>query len=478
VFPQKQHTTASNDQDRWQRIKKRLRFELGEDVFTSWFGRMEFEAVDKGVVRLSVPTRFLSKWIQSYYADRVLAQWQVEDPAISRLEVSVRSAAIRPTSGSKLVERAPHEPHEMTAQSDPLRANVPFVSMNDVFSGSRLDPRLTFETFIVSRSNTLAHAAAKQIATSGRGDQVMFNPLYIHAAVGLGKTHLLQAITCAGNCGDRKVLYLTAERFMSGFVSALRSQTTLAFKEALRANDLLVIDDLRFPQGRSMQHEFCHTINALIDAGRQVVIAGDRPPADLENLDDRVRSRLAGGLVAEIGSLSEELRLEILKSRIAAARLHHPRFEVPTPVLVFIAKSVTHNGRDLEGAANRLLAHDISGQPVTLETAEREMRDLIRPVEPKRARIEDVQRVVARQYNVSRADLLCSRRTANVVRPRQVAMYLAKILTLRSLPEIGRHFGGRDHTTVLHAVRKIEARRSNDPVLAEEIEVLKRQLQD
>ena len=302
----------------------------------------------------------------------------------------------------------------------------------------------------------LAHAAAKQIATSTRGDQLTFNPLYIHAAVGRGKTHLLQAITWAGNNGDRKVLYLTAEQFMSGFVSALKNQTALAFREALRANDVLVIDDLQFLQGRSTQHEFCRTtINTLIDAGRQVVIASDRRPADLENLEDRLRSRLAGGLVVEIGSLGEELRLEILKNRIAAARLQHPNFEVPTPVLVFIAKSVTHNGRDLEGAVNRLLAHDRSGQPVTLETAERVMRDLIRPAEPKRVRIEDIQRVVARQYNVSRSDLLCSRRTANIVRPRQVAMYLAKILTLRSLPEIGRRFGGRDHTTVLYAVRKI-----------------------
>ena len=477
MFPQKQHTTISTDQVRWQRINERLRSELGEDIFTSWFGRIEFESVDKEVVRLSVPTLFLRKWIQSHYTGRILAQWRVEDPTISRLELSVRSAAIRLVLRPKPAE--PSALREVTAQSSELRASGPFGSMNDTLGGSPLDPRLTFETFIIGRSNALAHAAAKQIATSERGDQLTFNPLYIYAAVGFGKTHLLQAITWAGNNGDRKVLYLTAERFMIGFVSALKTQTTLPFKEALRANDVLVIDDLQFLQGRSIQHEFCHTINALIDAGRQVVIASDRPPADLESLDDRVRSRLAGGLVVEIGSLGEELRLEILKNRIAAARLHHPRFEVPTPVLVFIAKSVTHNGRDLEGAVNRLLAHDkLNGQPVTLEMAEREMRDLIRPAEPKRVRIEDIQRVVARQYNISRADLLSSRRTANVVRPRHVAMYLAKILTLRSLPEIGRRFGGRDHTTVLHAVRKIDAVIGNDSALAEEIEVLKRQLQD
>jgi chromosomal replication initiator protein len=300
----------------------------------------------------------------------------------------------------------------------------------------------------------------------------MFNPLYIHAGVGLGKTHLLQAITWAGNSGgDRKILYLTAEKFMYGFVSALKNQNAIAYKEALRGIDVLVIDDLQFLTGKNMQAEFCHTLNALIDAGRQVVIAADRPPSDLETLDDRVRSRLAGGLVVEMGPLGEELRFEILKNRVLAARAHHPGFEVPDPVVSYIAKSVTHNGRDLEGALNRLLAlSKLTGQPMTMEVAEREVRDLIRPQEPKRV-------VVARQYNVSRSDLLSSRRTANVVRPRQVAMYLAKTLTLRSLPEIGRRFGGRDHTTVLHAVRKIENLLGNDTALADEIDALKRQLQ-
>jgi chromosomal replication initiator protein len=470
------------DQKCWQRVKDRLRFELGDDVFTSWFTRMELEDVDKGAVRLSVPTRFLRNWIQSHYSEKVLTNWQAEEPAITRLELTVRSAAIRPLPPkpkSPELAIAPREARDIHVNGVEARAMVPLMSMHEALGGSPLDPRLTFETFIVGRSNTLAHAAARQVATSRRGDQLMFNPLYIHAGVGLGKTHLLQAIAWAGSGNDRKMLYLTAERFMYGFVSALRTQTTLAFKEAVRAIDVLIIDDLQFLQGKSTQAEFCHTLNALIDAGRQVVIASDRPPSDLESLDDRVRSRLAGGLVVEIGSLGEELRLEILKSRIAAACAHHPGFDVPTPVLVFIAKSVTNNGRDLEGAVNRLLAHNkLTGQPVTMEMAEREMRDLIRPAEPKRVRIEDIQRVVARQYNVSRADLLSSRRTANVVRPRQVAMYLAKVLTLRSLPEIGRRFGGRDHTTVLHAVRKIETLAGNDNVFAEEIESLKRQLQD
>ncbi len=474
---------TSIDQESWSRVKGRLRAEVGDDVYSSWFARMDLEGMADATVRLSVPTRFLKSWIQSHYSERVLAAWRAEQATVDRIELSVRSGVLRPLP----VKPAAAQPalpqrdgRDVRFNGDARLGNSPLSSAHEALGGSPLDPRLTFETFVLGRSNTLAHAAAKQVAAARRSDPVMFNPLYIHAGVGLGKTHLLQSITWAGNAaGERKVLYLTAEKFMYGFVSALRSQTALAFKEALRGIDVLVIDDLQFLQGKSTQAEFCHTLNALIDAGRQVVIASDRPPSDLESLDDRVRSRLAGGLVVEMSSLGEELRLEILKFRMAAARQYHPGFDVPLPVLAYIAKTVTHNGRDLEGALNRLLAHSkLTGQPVTMELAEREIRDLIRPQEPKRVKIEDIQRVVARQYNVSRADLLSSRRTANVVRPRQVAMYLAKTLTLRSLPEIGRRFGGRDHTTVLHAVRKIENLVGNDTSLAEEIDLLKRQLQD
>ena len=479
---------TNSEQERWTRVKGRLKAEVGDDIFSSWFARMDLEAVEKDTAHLSVPTRFLKSWIQSHYSDRVLRCWQAEERNVQRIELTVRTAVIKPAAQPKARADEQTEPvreqrvEKTSAPETKLTtaAAIPVSAAHEASGGSPLDPRLTFDTFMVGRSNTLTHAAAKQVAAARRGDMVMFNPLYIHAGVGLGKTHLLQAITWAGNAnGDRKVLYLTAERFMYGFVSALKSQTAIAYKEALRGIDVLVIDDLQFLTGKNMQAEFCHTLNALIDAGRQVVIAADRPPADLEALDDRVRSRLAGGLVVEMGPLGEELRFEILKNRINTASLHHQGFDVPETVVSFIAKSITHNGRDLEGALNRLLAlSKLTGQPVTMEVAEREVKDLIRPQEPKRVKIEDIQRIVARQYNVSRSDLLSSRRTANVVRPRQVAMYLAKTLTLRSLPEIGRRFGGRDHTTVLHAVRKIEHLVGSDTSLADEVESLKRQLQD
>jgi chromosomal replication initiator protein len=475
--------TNNSEKERWSRVKARLRVEVGDDVYSSWFARMDLDAIEDEVVRLSVPTRFLKSWIQAHYIEKVLACWKGEDPTLRRIELAVRTAVIRTNTRPKPERNGDAERATPAAseRSETRVASPPAPAASDALGGSPLDPRLTFDAFLVGRSNTLAHAAAKQVASARCGEPVMFNPLYIHSGVGLGKTHLLQAIAWAGsqNNGGRRVLYLTVEKFMYGFVAALKTQTAIAFKEALRGIDVLVIDDLQFLQGKSTQAEFCHTLNALIDAGRQVVIAADRPPSDLETLDERVRSRLAGGLVVEMGSHEEELRLEILKSRVAAARAHHVGFDVPGPVLAYIAKTVTHNGRDLDGALNRLLAHNkLTGQVVTVEMAERAVRDLVRPQDPKRVKIEDIQRVVARQYNVSRADLLSSRRTANVVRPRQIAMYLAKALTLRSLPEIGRRFGGRDHTTVLHAVRKIETLASNDSALAEEIELLKRLLQE
>jgi chromosomal replication initiator protein len=464
----------------WSRVKGRLRAEVGEAIYSSWFARMELESIESDTARISVPTRFLKSWILSHYSERLLTCWQNERPAVRRIDLSVRSAARNlPPCAVMQPPPPPAEKHAVVNGRGDNKAHVLAPPVSDANGGSPLDPRLTFETFVVGRSNTLAHAACKQVAIARRADPVMFNPLVIHAGVGLGKTHLLQAVAVKINsAGERTALYLTAERFMYGFAAALKSQTALAFKDALRGIDVLVIDDLQFLQGKNSQSEFSHTLNCLLDAGRQVVVAADRPPTELENLDERVRSRLAGGLAVEIGLLGEELRLEILSARVSAARAHHPGFDVPAGVLTHIARTVTQNGRDLEGALNRLLAHSkLTSQPITLELAERELRDLVRPVELKRMRIEEIQRVVARHYNVSRGDLLSSRRTANVVRPRQIAMYLAKVLTLRSLPEIGRRFGGRDHTTVLHAVRKIESLIGTDNAVAAEIEVLKSQLQ-
>jgi chromosomal replication initiator protein len=470
----------------WERAQQRLRAELGEDIYLSWFARIELDEVEAdGLARLSVPTRFLKSWIQSHYADRILRAFLAETDQVQRIELAIRTAGMRTPITARPAAAAGQAVQNAAdtdgAPSAPLFGSVSASAdlHGGSLAGSPVDRRLGFDSFLVGRANALAHAAAKEVAQARPGEAIRYNPLYVHAAVGLGKTHLLHAIAGAAEAGGRRVLYLTAERFMFGFVSALRAQTALAFKETLRAIDMLVIDDVQFLQGKTVSAEFGHTLNALIDGSRQIVIAADRPPAELESLDDRLRSRLAGGLSVEMGSLDEELRLQILKLRVAAAREQVPGFDVPPSVLTYVARSITANGRDLDGAVNRLLAHNtLTGAAVTLEMAEEALRDLVRNREPRRVKIEDIQRIVARHYNVSRADILSARRTATVVRPRQIAMYLAKVLTLRSLPEIGRRFGGRDHTTVLHAVRKIDGLINTDNALADDVDLLKRMLSE
>ena len=463
----------------WERVRQRLREEIGEEKFTSWFARMDLDALTADMVRLSVPTRFLKSWIQENYLPRIADIWAQESGTHRKVDLAVRSAVTRPvalkaTTREVLTERTERPAEPRPAPVRPAEPREPATG-GDVASGSPLDPRLTFESFVVGRSNSLAFAAARQVAEAPSGAAPVFNPLYLHAAVGLGKTHLLQAVARAGAAHGRRTTYLTAERFMYGFVAALKTHSAIAFKDTLRTIDTLVIDDLQFLKGNNLQQEFCHTLNALLDGGRQVVVAADCLPGELEHLDERVRSRLAGGLVVELAALEEELRLQILKARYQTLADQHQGFAVPAPVLEFLARSVGQSGRDLDGALNKLLAfNQLTGEPVTLDMAENAVKDLIRPSDPKRVRVDDILRVVAKHYNVSRADLLSQRRTATVVKPRQIAMYLAKTLTLRSLPEIGRRFGGRDHTTVLHAVRKIDGLVATDRVLAEETELLKR----
>jgi chromosomal replication initiator protein len=472
----------------WRRCSERLRAELGDDIFNSWFGRIEIESIAGGQARLSVPTRFLKSWIDTHYLGPITAALAAEFGALARILVVVRSS-VRPDSqpaaaaictlpASRPMALAPSA-EGRTSPGARRGAAPPARVAADALVGSPLDRRLTFSTFQVGRSNQLAFTAAKRLAESLSGQASSFCPLFIHSAVGLGKTHLLQAVAHTAAAQGRSAIYLTAEKFMYGFVAALQSQTSIAFKERLRAIDLLIFDDAQFLQGKTIQAEFGHALNALVDAGREVIVAADRPPNDLEALDERVRSRLGVGLCVEIGALDEPLRVKILEARIAAARLVQPAFELSPAVLTFVARSIRSNGRDLEGAVNRLLAHaTLTGAPLTVEAAEVAIRDLIRAHEPKRVKIEDIQKLVATHYSVSRADILSSRRTAVVVKPRQVAMFLAKTLTMRSLPEIGRRFGGRDHTTVLHAVRKIEALSQTDGALRDEIDLLKRMLQD
>ena len=336
---------------------------------------------------------------------------------------------------------------------------------------SPLDPRFKFDTFVVGKSNALAHAAARRVVESMT---VPFNPLFIYGGVGLGKTHLMHAIAHAmeEHWPDKVVMYLSAGKFMYQFVKALRSNDTMNFKEQFRSVDVLMVDDIQFITGKeSTQEEFFHTFNALVDQNKQIIISADKAPSDLTGIDERLRSRLAWGLVADIQPTSYELRLGILQSKRAQLQAN-----VPDSVLEFLALKVTSNIRELEGALNRIVAHsDVAKQEITLESTQEVLQDLLRSHD-RRITIDEIQRKVAEHFNLRLTDMHSARRARNVARPRQIAMYLAKQLTARSLPEIGRKFGGRDHTTVMHAVRKVEELMTDDTQIAQDVDVIRRAL--
>ncbi|GAB4239929.1 MAG: chromosomal replication initiator protein DnaA [Methyloligellaceae bacterium] len=470
-------------EENWGRIQKRLRVELGEDVFTSWFGRVELDALNGKTLHLSVPTRFLKNWLQSHYQERLMECSRGEFPDVERIEFRVRrphDALELPKRDSAAARGAQPEPARPEAASAPPGAGQPDLR-GDSLDGSPLDPRFTFDSFVVGSTNDFVYAIAREVAESAGQSRLPYNPFYIHGTVGLGKTHLLNAIAwhVLGKACGAKVLYLTAETFMTRFVNALRQRDAVAFKENLRGIDVLLIDDMEFLQGPTIQQEFCHALNSLIDAGRQVVVAADRAPSQLERLDARMRSRLAGGVVAEIGPMDYDLRRAILQKRSAEEKRQDPGFTIPEPVLEFLANRLTESGRELEGAIIRMrAAYHLTAEPISVERAEYIVRDLMRGTEPKRIKIDDILRVITKHFGVNRSDILSARRTRSIVRPRQIGMYLAKNLTQRSLPEIGRRFGNRDHTTVIHAIRKVEQLMSADPSLKEEVELLKRLLKD
>jgi chromosomal replication initiator protein len=469
-----------------------LRARFGEEVYNSWFHLMEFESFDGRTIRTSLPTKFLQTWIQAHYADALLECCKAEFQSAERLDVVVREYGAAggrqaaPVATAGAARSKPSVPSDGTA-SGPRRVSMsamlaptPGVRTGvNGFEGSPLDPKYTFESFVEGQSNRMALTVAQQVAGSVLDEPRQFNPLFLHAQVGLGKTHLLHAIAweVRRRSPRANVLYLTAERFRYQFVEAVRSQDAMAFKEKFRAIDILLIDDLEFMQGEKTEQEFEHIVNALLDGGKQVVVASARPQGQLERLNDRMRSRMQRGLTVEIGELDEELRFRILERRVHEKRTTDPAFEISGAVLKLLAERLTESGRELEGAVNRLyLQWQLTHAPITVETVEAIIRDLVLGVEPRRIKVEDILRIVSRHFAVSKADILSDRRHRSVVRPRQIGMYLAKQLTSRSLPEIGRRFGNRDHTTVLHAIRKIDKEIGDNPHLKEEIEELKRQL--
>jgi chromosomal replication initiator protein len=453
----------------WARVRGRLRAEFGEATFRSWLKPLNLAGKRGPDLRVSVPSRFMRDWVATHYADRLMALWSSENPEVRSVEVIVD--AHRPVPDLEL-DTLDDAANEDTPAGMAVVPAAPVRDEDSVESVSApLDPRLTFENFVVGKSNELAHAAALRVAEA---DSVPFNPLFLYGGVGLGKTHLMNAIAwhIRTKKPQKKVIYLSAEKFMYQFIRAIRNKNTMSFKELFRSVDILMVDDVQFIIGKdSTQEEFFHTFNALADQNRQVVLSADKSPSDLEGLEERMRSRLGWGLVADIHPTTYELRLGILQTRAEQSGV-----PIPHKVLEFLAHRISSNVRELEGALTRITAHaTLVGHPVTLESAQELLRDLLR-ANDRRVTIEEIQKRVAEHFNIKLADMQSPRRARQVARPRQIAMFLAKQLTTRSLPEIGRKFGGRDHTTVMHAVKKVEELCAADHGFAEDVDLLRRML--
>ena len=439
----------------WARIRGRLRAEYGEAAYRSWLKPMTFVGVEGRRVRISVPTRFMRDWIESQYAERLVSLWTLEASSVEGVDVFVTGNEAE--DDDALPAASPAALRETEAQN-----NI----------SAPLDPRFTFENFIVGKPNELAFAAARRCAEA---ETAPYNPLFLYSGVGLGKTHLMHAIAwhIRQTRPEKRAVYLSAEKFMYQFIRALRFRDTVAFKEQFRSVDVLMIDDVQFIAGKdSTQEEFFHTFNALVDQNRQIVISADKSPNDLEGMEERMKSRLGWGLVADIHPTTYELRYGILQ-----AKADELKIDIPPKILEFLAHKITSNVRELEGALNRIVAYaNLVGRPITLETTQDVLHDVLR-ANDRKVTIEEIQKRVAEHFNIRLSEMYSSRRARAVARPRQIAMYLAKQLTARSLPEIGRKFGGRDHTTVMHAVRKVEELKATDNGFSEDVELLRRMLE-
>jgi len=450
---------ADTRQDQWDSVRQELQKTLGMNNFVTWIEPLCFNGQLGDVLRFGVPTRFLGDWVSRNFADRIIAEFAKQGILADRLEFAVRRAAAPEAVKSADIPATPDAP--------PPETDLPTAP---------LDARFTFENFVVGKPNELAHAAARRVAEGG---PVTFNPLFLYGGVGLGKTHLMHAI--ASELGTRsphlRVLYLSAEQFMYRFIQALREKQIMDFKELFRSVDVLMVDDVQFIAGKdSTQDEFFHTFNALVDQGKQIVISADRAPGEIKDLEERIRSRLQCGLVVDLHPTDYELRLGILQQKSGHFARQYGDIPVADGVLEFLAHKISTNVRVLEGALTRLYAFaSLVGRPIDMDLAQDCLADILR-ISDRRVTIEEIQRRVAEHYNIRLSDMIGPKRVRTIARPRQIAMFLAKELTSRSLPEIGRRFGGRDHTTIIHGVRKVEELRSSDPQFAEDVDLLRRLL--
>jgi len=467
----------------WRWVLSQLEREYGRAQYERWLKPLRMVDLADGVIQLAVPTDFIRDWIERNYLNRIRSLVAAGPDGLDDVRLIVAGnavpgavpsdVALEPTSaGESRPANGDARPLAELAGTVAPHPASPRAELTDSF-GTRLEPRYTFDGFVTGKSNAFAHAAARRVAEA---ESVPFNPLFIHGGVGLGKTHLMHAIAREHMrlFPERTVVYISAEKFMYQFIAAVRYRDTMAFKQQFRSADLLMLDDFQFIANKdSTQEEFFHTFNALIESQKQLVISADRSPTDLEGIQERIVSRLGWGLVADIHPTDYELRLGILQTKAEQAA----DVEIPLDVLDFLARKVTSNVRELEGALNRVIAYaQLVGRPVSLELVREVLADLLR-ANDRKINIDDIQKAVAEHFNLRLSDMLSQRRSRNIARPRQVAMYLAKQLTERSLPEIGRKFSGRDHTTVMHAIKKIESLRCSDSALDEDITRLMRRLQ-
>lgn len=453
-------------ENQWKEICKVIRKEVGENAFRSWIAPLTITESDSDILKLATPTRFIRDWIKTHYLDRIRDLWLKQNPEISGVELTVvpKGKKHSDTQASKDTT----VPDEANSQASEIISYMG--EKNGVLSD--LDARFTFENFVVGKSNELAHAAARRVAEN---PTVTFNPLFLYSGAGLGKTHLMHAIAwqIRRQTPNRKVIYMSAEKFMYQFIRALRYKDMMSFKEQFRSVDVLMIDDVQFIGGKeTISEEFFHTFNALVDQNRQVVVSADKSPSDLERVEERMRSRLGWGLVADIHPTTYELRLGILQSKAEGLKAN-----VPIKVMEFLAHKITSNVRELEGALNRIVAHaSLIGRDITLDTTQELLHDILRSHE-KHLTVEEIQKKVAEHYSIRVADMYSPRKVRTVARPRQIAIYLSKTLTTKSLPEIGQKFGGRDHSTVIYTVKRIEEMCKKDAAFAEEIGLLKRMVE-
>ncbi len=454
----------------WARIRGRLQADVGDVEYRSWLKQMTLAGIDGDEVTVHLPSRFLRDWVRSHYGEKIFALWQEENPAIRRVEIRV--GASRPHAGlAESLAAAPtpvpqHQPAAVRVSAASGRASEEL--------SAPLDPRFTFDSFVVGKPNEFAYACARRVAEHPGSKE--FNPLFLYGGVGLGKTHLMHAVgleLTRRGAAHSTVAYMSAEKFMYRFIAAIRSQQTIEFKDHLRSVDVLMIDDLQFLIGKeNTQEEFFHTFNALVDAGKQIVVSADKSPSDLSGLEDRLRTRLGCGMVADLHATTFELRISILEAKAARAGQ-----AVPARVMEFLAHKITTNVRELEGSLNRLIAHaNLFNRPITLETTQEVLHDILK-AHDKRVTIDEIQRRVAEHYNMRIGDMVSARRARSVARPRQVAMYLAKQVTSRSLPEIGKKFGNRDHTTVMHACARVSELMTSDSTFAEDVDLLRKMLE-